>query len=79
MLHVLTFILTLFFFNFTLPEIDLCSVFTWFFLQVDSLMDSEEETRVVADILKIFENFPYFCKFHMTLGLKTEFLNPRYK
>lgn len=76
MLHVLAFNLTLFFklhfaWNWFL------SVFTWFFLQVDSLMDSEEETRVVAGILKIFEDFPYFCHFHMTLGLKTEFLKPR--
>jgi len=62
-----------------LPEIDLLSALTCFFLQVDYLMDSGEETRVIADILKNFENFPYFCKFHMTLGLKTEFLNPRYK
>jgi len=42
-------------------------------------MDSGEETRVIAGILKTFEIFLIFCKYYMTLGLKTGFLNPRYK
>ena len=61
------------------PEFDFLSALTPFFLQVDHLMDSGEKTRVIADILKNFENFLIFCKIDMTLALKTWFLNPRYK
>ena len=44
-------------------EFDLLSALTPFFLQVDYLMDSGEETRVIADILKTFENFLIFANF----------------
>jgi hypothetical protein len=74
----LAFILTLFLSSFC-PDFGLLNVLTPFFLQVSHLRDASEETRVIAGILENFENFLYFCKFHMTLGLKTEFLKPRYK
>ena len=50
------------------PEFDFLGALTPFFLQVDHLMDSREETRVIAGILKNFENFLIFCKIDMTLA-----------
>ena len=52
------------------PEFDLLSALTPFFLQVDHLMDSGEDTKVIAGILKNFENFPYFLQISHDLGFK---------
>jgi len=41
-------------FGFLCPEFGSLSALTPFFLQVDHLMDSGEETRAIADILKNF-------------------------
>ena len=52
------------------PEFDFLGALTSFFLQVDHLMDSSEKTRVIAGILKNFENFPYFLQISHDLGFK---------
>lgn len=52
------------------PEFDFLGTLTPFFLQVDHLMDSSEETRVISSILKNFENFLIFLQNWHDLGFK---------
>lgn len=63
------FLLTLFWVSFC-PKFDFLSVLTPFFLQVDHLMDSGKATRVIAGILKNFENFLIFLQNCHDLGFK---------